>query len=92
MITRVEVISDSEISRYKDVTFIGGQMNAGSIWSPISRMFKEDPEEGRLENRSPGEKWVGKKGSGNRDKERCETHSMRTGLGRKGLGIRGEFL
>ena len=44
IITRVEVISDSEISRYKDVTFIGGQMNAGSIWSPISRMFKEDPE------------------------------------------------
>lgn len=58
-------------------------------WAAV---FKEDPEEGRLENRSPGEKWVGKKGSGNRDKERCETHSMRTGLGRKGLGIRGEFL
>ena len=44
VITRVEVISDSEIPRYKDVTFIGGQMNAGSIWSLISRMFKEDPE------------------------------------------------
>ena len=44
VITRVEVISDSEISRYKDATFIGGHMNAGSIWSPISRMLKEDPE------------------------------------------------
>lgn len=57
-------------------------------WASV---LKEDPEEGRLANRSPCEKWVGKKGSGNRNQERCETHSVRTGLGRKGLGIRGEF-
>ena len=56
VITRVEVITDSEISHYKDVTFIEGQMNAGSIWSPISRMLKDNPEVcnaiGRGEQRS----------------------------------------
>lgn len=57
-------------------------------WASV---LQEDPEEGRLENRSPGEKWVGNKGSGNRNKERCETHSVKTGVGRRGLGIRGEF-
>lgn len=41
-------------------------------WAAV---LKEDPEEGRLANRSPREKWVGKKGSGNRNQERCETHS-----------------
>lgn len=44
VIMRLEDISGSEISHYKNVNFIGGHMNAGSIQSPVSRMLKEDPE------------------------------------------------
>ena len=41
---RLDDISGSEISHYKNVNFVGRHMNAGSIRSPTSRMLKEDSE------------------------------------------------
>lgn len=58
------------------------------LWAAVLR---EDPKGGRLKKGSPGEKRVGNKGSGDSNKERCESHLVREGGGRKGLGVRGEF-
>ena len=46
-------------------------------------MLREDPKGRRLKKGSPGEKRVGNKGSGNRNKKRCETHLVRKGGGRR---------